>query len=359
MHVGLVIYGDLNATSGGFRYDRQLVSYLREQGDTVDVISLPWRSYPRGVLDGVSPSIRSKLDRPVDVLVQDGLCHPSLWRQNRHLSEPGSTVALVHHLQSDDPTGQFASLYRPFERRFLGSVDAAISTSAFIRTHASELAPSLAGKPSLVARPGGRTDGRALSPTQVTDRAKAEPLRIVYVGNVVPRKDPETLVAAVARGRPERDWELTVVGSHESTPDYADSVVRAAEQRGVEDCVEFTGEVDTDALEGVLERSHVCCVPSRYEAFGMVYLEAMEYGVVPIASSVGGASEFVEHEHNGFVVDPGHDAGIAAILTALDDDRERLARLGEGALLTAEQHPTWDETMAEIRAFLQSLSDGQ
>ncbi|MFC7114043.1 glycosyltransferase [Natronoarchaeum sp. GCM10025703] len=184
-------------------------------------------------------------------------------------------------------------------------------------------APSLAGKPSLVARPGGRTDGRALSPTQVTDRAKAEPLRIVYVGNVVPRKDPETLVAAVARGRPERDWELTVVGSHESTPDYADSVVRAAEQRGVEDCVEFTGEVDTDALEGVLERSHVCCVPSRYEAFGMVYLEAMEYGVVPIASSVGGASEFVEHEHNGFVVDPGHDAGIAAILTALDDDRER------------------------------------
>ncbi len=359
MHVGLVIYGDLNATSGGFRYDRQLVSYLREQGDTVDVISLPWRSYPGSVLDGVSPSIRSKLDRPVDVLVQDGLCHPSLWRQNRHLSEPGSTVALVHHLRSEDPTEQFASLYRPFERRFLGSVDAAISTSAFTRTHASQLAPSLADKPSLVARPGGRTDGSALSPTQVAERAKSEPLRIVYVGNVVPRKDPETLVAAVARGLPGRDWKLTVVGSHESNPGYADSVVRAAEQQGVDDRVEFAGELDTQALEGVLGRSHVCCVPSRYEAFGMVYLEAMEYGVVPIASSIGGASELVEHEHNGFVVDPGDDPGIAAILAALDDDRDRLAHLGEQALLRAEQHPAWDETMAEIRAFLQSLSDGQ
>ncbi|QSG01289.1 glycosyltransferase family 4 protein [Natranaeroarchaeum sulfidigenes] len=359
MHVGLVIYGDLNATSGGFRYDRQLVSYLREQGDTVDVISLPWRSYPRGLVDGVSPSIRAKLDRSVDVLVQDGLCHPSLWRQNHQLEKPGAIVTLIHHLRSDDPTERFGPTFRPFERRYLESVDAAISTSQFSRTRACELAAELGRKPTLVAPPAGRTEGAAVTPERVRKRAVTGPLRVVYLGNVVPRKDPKTLLAAIARGHPERDWELTVVGSHDADPDYAASVVMAASEYGIDDRVEFTGKIEPPGLEAILERSHVCCVPSRYEAFGMVYLEAMEYGVVPIAGSVGGAGEFVEHGHNGFVVEPGDEAGITTHLQELDDQRGRLAQLGKRALVTARQHPTWDESMSDIRAFLGKQSDGE
>lgn len=359
MHVGLVIYGDLEATSGGFRYDRRLVSYLREQGDTVDVISLPWRSYPRGLLDGISPSIRAQLDRPVDVLVQDGLCHPSLWRQNRSLSEPGALVALLHHLRSDDPTERFAAAVRPFERRYLDSVDAAITTSGFTRRRASELARGLASKPGLVARPAGRSEGAAVSPAHVRGRAETGPLRVVYVGNILPRKDLKTLLRAFTRRRSGGDWELTVVGSHDADPGYATSVVEATRAYGIQDSVEFTGEVETTTLESILERSHVCCVPSRYEAFGMVHLEAMEYGVVPIAGDVGGASEFIEHGQNGFVVDPGDDREIATLLGALDSDRSRLAHLAENALASAEEHPTWDESMGEVRDFLTRLLDRQ
>ncbi len=359
MHVGVVIYGDLDATSGGFRYDRKLVSHLRECGDTVEVISLPWRSYPRALVDGVSPSIRSRLERPVDVLVQDGLCHPSLWRQNHGLSAPGTTVALVHHLRSDDPSERFSSVVHPFERRFLESVDATISTSQFTERRARERAPRTSGTPSLVAPPAGRTEGSGVPPAHVRERAKREPLRIVYIGNLIPRKDPKTLLRAFARRGPKRDWELTVVGSHDADPEYAASVVTAATARGLADRVTFTGEIETPELETILERSHVCCVPSQYEAFGMVYLEAMEYGVVPIAGTVGGATEFVEHGHNGFVVEPGDDRGIATHLRSLDDDRARLARLGQNALVTADAQPTWAETMSEVRSFLERCSDGQ
>lgn len=357
MHVGLVIYGDLDATSGGFRYDRNLVAALRERGDTVDVISLPWRTYGRGLVDGVSPSIRSTLDRPVDVLLEDALCHPSLWRQNRRLSKPGAVVSLVHHLRSDDPSERFAPAFRPFERRYLASVDAAVATSEFTRRRSWELAPSLAAKPILVAPPAGRVEAAAVTPDRVTDRAHGDPLRIVYVGNVVPRKDPKTLLGAIERGTTDRDWELTIVGSHRVAPDYAASVVASATERGIDDRVEFVGRVDAGRLATLLERSHVCCVPSRYEAFGMVYLEAMEYGVVPIAGRVGGASEFVAHGHSGFLVDPGDDERIAAHLRALDDDRELLSRLGKNALTAATKHPTWGETMTELRAFLRSCSD--
>ncbi len=357
MHVGLVIYGDLGSTSGGFRYDRQLVSHLRGCGDTVDVISLPWRSYQRGLVDGISPSIRSQLDRPVDVLIQDGLCHPSLWRQNRSLSEPEVVVTLAHHLRSDDPTERFAAAFRLFEQRYLESVDAMITTSEFTRRRASELAPGLNRKPRLVAPPAGRAEGAAVSTEHVRDRAEMGSLRIVYVGNVLSRKDPGTLLRAFARGRPKQDWELTVVGSHDADPDYAESVVTAVDEYGIHDRVEFTGEIGTAELEAILERSHICCVPSQYEAFGMVYLEAMEYGVVPIAGSVGGASKFIEHGQNGFVVEPGDDREINKQLRTLDDDRTWLAQLGENALVTAKEHPTWEESMNKLRAFLKYLSD--
>ena len=43
MRIGLVIYGDLSTASGGFLYDRMLVEAFRRAGDTVDVISFPWK----------------------------------------------------------------------------------------------------------------------------------------------------------------------------------------------------------------------------------------------------------------------------------------------------------------------------
>ena len=357
MHVALVIYGDLEATSGGFRYDRRLVAALRERGDTVDVISLPWRRYPRGVLDGLSRTIRSRLDRPVDVLLQDELCHPSLWYHNAKLTRPGTIVSLVHHLRSDDPGERFRALFRPVERRYLASVDATITTSAFTRRRAERLSPSVADRPSLVARPAGRVEGAALRPAQVAARAYEGPLRIAFVGNLVPRKDPLTLIAAVDQGlRNGADWELTIVGSHEVTPRYAARVVDAAEKRAVGQRVRFTGELERAQLRAIFERSHLCCVPSRYEAFGMVYLEAMEFGVVPIASARGGAREFVDHGRNGLLVEPGSPETIARLLHAVDSDRDRLSALAENAVETARSHPTWAESMASVRSFLQQVA---
>ena len=51
MRIGLVIYGSLDTLSGGYLYDRKLVEYLRAQGDTVEVISLPWRNYAAHLTD--------------------------------------------------------------------------------------------------------------------------------------------------------------------------------------------------------------------------------------------------------------------------------------------------------------------
>lgn len=356
MHLGFVVYGGLEGTSGGYRYDRRLVDYCRARGDTVDVIALPQPSYWRRVADGLTPTVARRLDRPVDVLLEDELCHPSLWRQHCRLDRPGAVVALVHHVASDRPSGRLPRLRRRIERRYLRSVDGAVCTSAFTRRRAARLAPGLADCP--VAPPAGRTEGAVATPEAVRRRAVEGPLRIAFVGNLVPRKDPLTLLAAVDRlaGRGDVDWELTVVGSHAAAPAYAERVVEAAADRGLDDRVRFAGEVDDATLADVLAASHVCCVPSTYEGFGMVYLEAMEHGVVPIASATGGAEEFVTDGDNGALVDPGDVDRIAALLADWAADRDRLADRGVAALETAAAHPSWDETLSTVRTSLQRLA---
>lgn len=375
--IALVVYGDIDATSGGFRYDREVVSRLRARGDTVEVISLPWRRYGRGLLDALDPRIRDRLDRDVDVLVEDGLCHPSVWRHNRRLSGPDAVVGLIHHLRSDDPTERYVSAIRPFERRFVRSVDATIATSQFTRDRVDRIAPSRQRTPTLVAPPAGRSEAATTTPDRVRDRARRGPLRIVFVGNVVPRKNLGTVLDALAGldqrseggrldpsgnagrsdgsadGAPE--WRLTVVGDRGAAPTHAERLVDRAASLGLDDRVEFVGELSDGDLVSTLDRSHVCCVPARYEAFGMVHLEAMEHGVVPIAGSVGGTGEFLRDGTNGFLVDPTDDRAIADRLERLATDRDRLATLGVAGLRTAERHPDWDETTDRIRAFLRSV----
>ena len=53
MKLGLVIYGSLDTVSGGYLYDRKLAEYLRAQGDEVEIISLPWRSYAAHLTDNL------------------------------------------------------------------------------------------------------------------------------------------------------------------------------------------------------------------------------------------------------------------------------------------------------------------
>ena len=67
MKIGFIIYGSINTLSGGYMYDRKLVEYLRAQGDTVEIISLPWRNYAAHLADNFS----FKLSSDFDILIQE------------------------------------------------------------------------------------------------------------------------------------------------------------------------------------------------------------------------------------------------------------------------------------------------
>ena len=354
MRVGLVVYGDIETTSGGFRYDRKLIEGLRERGDSVDVISLPWRSYSRGLLDGISGAHLDRLLGPYDVLLEDELAHPTLAglnpRLRRRVEYP--IVTIVHHLRCSEARSRPANaLYRAIERRYLAGVDAAVYTSEATRNAVE----ALADVPTVVALPAGDRFDPPIDAGAIDDRARRDgPLELCFLGSLVPRKGLETLIEGLARVPDER-WRLRVVGDPTVDPAYAKRVRRRATRLEVTDRVRFEGILDDAALAGALRSAHVLAMPSTHEGFGIAYVEGMSFGLAALATTAGGAREVVTHGETGWVLPPEDPTAIAQAIDGVATDRDRLAQMGRAARDRYEAHPTWDESAARIQRFLRQV----
>ncbi|WP_227378020.1 glycosyltransferase family 4 protein [Haladaptatus halobius] len=352
MHVGLVIYGDLGNTSGGFLYDREIVEYLRERGDDVEVISLPWRTYRHHLRDNLSPDVYRQLRGPYDVLLQDELCHPSLLLPNRRLDQDYPTVSIVHSAKAAETrSSSWNWLFQEIERQYLRTVDGIVYNSRAT----AETVGRLVDAPGIIVPPGRGHCLPSVTADEIAARAYETPIRIVFVGNLIPRKGVDILVDGLAR-LPTREWRLTVIGSLESDRRYVAWLRQLIEQFGLEEAVTLTGRLPDPELADHLRRHHLLAMPSTYEAFGIVYLEGMGFGLPALATTAGGADEIVSDGENGFLVPPNDPRAIAERLEPVLDDRDRLREMSLAARETYEMHHSWTETGSRIRDFLQRLA---
>lgn len=359
VRIGLIVYGSLATTSGGYLYDRRLVAHLQSAGEEVEVISLPWRRYAYHLMDNFSASLYRQLRRtPFDVLLQDELNHPSLAWLNRYLRRRVGypIVSIVHHLRSSEAhPAPLAAIYRRVERAYLASVDGFICNSHTTRRVVEALIG--AGRPTVVAVPGADHLGAALTPQQIAERVQAGgPLRVLFVGNLIPRKGLHILLEALARLSPDL-WHLMVVGSLSVDPPYVRAVQRRIERLGLAERVRLTGALEQDDLIALFCRSDVLAVPSSYEGYGIVYVEGMAFGLPAIATTAGAAAEIVTHGHNGFLVPAGDVEALSACLQALASNRERLLAMSLAAREHYAHHPTWAETATQAHRFLKALVD--
>jgi glycosyltransferase involved in cell wall biosynthesis len=360
VHVGLLIYGNLENQSGGYLYDLKLVETLQAGGDQVSVVSLPWRGYPAHLLDNWDKNLFRRLQTlAVDVLLQDELNHPSLFRLNRRLRAVirYPIVGIVHHLRSSERhPWPLRLIYRQIERQYLATVDAFIFNSSTTRAAVSALLDQPA--PGVVAMPAGDhlcpPSAEDVERMIVSRCSSGGPLRILFVGNVIPRKGLDDLVSALAI-LPRDVCRLDVVGSLEHAPGYVKRVFGRITNAHLGDRITFWGRVSDSELRKRLAASHVLAVPS-YEGFGIVYLEAMSFGLPVIASTQGAAREIVSHGRTGFLVSPRKPQQIARHLLWLHEDLSRLASFSRSARHYYEKHPGWAESMAKIPAYLHSLS---
>jgi glycosyltransferase involved in cell wall biosynthesis len=366
MDLAFVVYGSLDERSGGFRYDRRLVDHLRDRGHDVDVVSIPWSSYPAALTHNLGTGLPSRLSG-FDAVLEDELCHPSLVGVNRRVDAP--VVSVVHHLRSSEPGPRWRrAAYRAVERRYLRSVDAAVCNGETTRATVA----ALADLPDVVAPPAGdrflSVGGAATSSDDGAPRGSAdggttdrradvlrnadEPLRLLSLGNLEPRKGTHVLLDGLARV--DADWQLTVVGGV-ADPGYARRLRRRVGELDVSDRVAFTGRLPDDAVADRLAASHLLAVPSLYEGLGLVYLEAMAFGVPALATTAGGASEVVTDGENGVLVPPDDPPAVADAVRRLADDPDRLAEMSAAARARFAAQPGWDDAAADVESLLAAV----
>jgi glycosyltransferase involved in cell wall biosynthesis len=361
MHTGLLIYNSLETLSGGYLYDRKLVEHLQANGDEVQIVSLPWRNYVLHLGDNLSASLIRRLESlPLDILLQDELNHPSLFWGNHILKKRVAypIIAIVHHLRSSEAHPAWLNqLYRRVERRYLGSVDGFVFNSQTSRQVVEGLIGE--GRPGVVAYPAGDRLRPCLTDDQLAARAREPaPLRLFFLGNLIPRKGLHTLLQAVA-SLPRPAWRLAVAGSLEMDRSYANNILRQVATNRLTEQVQFLGPLREADLVTRLQDSQVLVVPSTYEGFGIAYLEGMGFGLPAIASTGGAAKEIITPGVDGFLISPGDAPALAAYLLQLVEDRELLLKMSLAARRRYAAHPTWDETTSRIRAFLETIKSSQ
>jgi D-inositol-3-phosphate glycosyltransferase len=176
---------------------------------------------------------------------------------------------------------------------------------------------------------------------------------VLYVGRFDKRKGIETLIRATGELRSQLaqgkeidpiNLKLLVVGG--SDPHEADG----AERRRIEEIVteldltantDFVGMVGHDRLALYYTAADVCVIPSHYEPFGLVAIEAMACGTPVVASAVGGLQYTVISEETGLLVPPQDVSGFAHAIERILTDDVWVQKIRKQASRRVQQNFSW------------------
>jgi len=140
---------------------------------------------------------------------------------------------------------------------------------------------------------------------------------VLYVGRLVPEKGVNVLIGAIPRIlAAHQNTKFIIVGEGYSR----EMLSSLSKSLGVDRKVFFTGYVSDDEVKGLLGLADLLVVPSIYEPFGIVCLEAMASGTPVVASDTGGLSEIVEDGVTGLKVPPNNSDAIAHAVNRLLSD---------------------------------------
>jgi glycogen(starch) synthase len=138
---------------------------------------------------------------------------------------------------------------------------------------------------------------------------------LLFAGRIAPNKGLEFLIDALARLPASDRIPVVIVGR--DWGEQAKLVARAKEV-GVDSLLTWVGHVeDRAAYRGYFRHAAGFVLPSEYEAFGLVLLEAMAAGIPIAATSVGGVPEVLEHGKDGILLPYGNAAALAVAISKL------------------------------------------
>lgn len=232
-------------------------------------------------------------------------------------------VPVVLHLHGGRFPEQYRRASRPLRwalRRVIGMAGEVVVLGETWRSFVEQEFAGCAGRVTVLhnAVPG---------PAVMPPRPEGGPVRLLFLGRLVPLKGLSVLFEALAgEALRARDWTLTIGGDGD-----LDRYRAEVERFGLADRVRFAGWLDREGCAAALGAAQVVVQPSFTEVLPMAVLEAMAHGLAIVATPVGNVPDAIAAEETGLLVPPGDPAALAAALCRVIDDAALRERLGAGA----------------------------
>jgi glycosyltransferase involved in cell wall biosynthesis len=338
--------GDLNSPTGGYAYDRQIITGLQRMGWEIQFIGLG-EGYPfpnraqaeqaKTQLQGLTPGVP---------MVIDGLALGALPEVAACVAKYHPLIALIHHPLAFEfgLNKKQAALLKQSEAEALGHATGVIAnspaTARDLHRHYGVPIDRIA-----VVLPG--TDRSVHQREQShTTNGNRDAVRLLSVGSIIPRKGFPDLLAALG---PLADlpWTLSIAGDTTRNAGAFEQLIGDIMRFGFEGRVQVLGAVSDTELVSLYSQADVFVLASLFEGYGMVYAEAMAYGL-PIIATRGGAIPDTVPSEAGLLVSPGDVPALTLALKTIIEDAPYRARLSSGALRAAKQQPTWDQAAEQF-----------
>ena len=234
------------------------------------------------------------------------------------------------------------------EKTLLETAERVVATSPQEQEHMRSLVST---KGNIDIIPCGTDIERFGSYTKQAARAALgidpEAKMVFYVGRFDPRKGIETLVRAVGQSQLRGKEKLQLIIGGGSRPGQSDGNEREriegiVAELGMTDFTTFPGRLGDDILPAYYAAADVCVVPSHYEPFGLVAIEAMASSTPVVASDVGGLQFTVIPEETGLLAAPQDEAAFAAAIDRILSNPDWANQLGQQARVRVEEKFSWD-----------------
>lgn len=175
---------------------------------------------------------------------------------------------------------------------------------------------------------------------------------VLYVGRFDQRKGIETLVRAVDKSKFREDNLQLIIGGG-SRPGESDGIERdriekIVNELGMSDFTTFPGRLGNTNLHLYYAAADICVVPSHYEPFGLVTIEAMASGTPVVGSDVGGIQFTIVPEETGLLCPPKDEAAFAIAIDRILSNPEWRNQLGGNAKKRVEKMFSWDGVASQL-----------
>lgn len=349
----IAVVGDVqDGRTGGEQYDARLIQAAEVAG--LQVQQLTWSDAISDVLLRLpvlwrlahawrSLRLTFQLWRTSGDVLIDVWAAPYLQFWAKHTSR--HILLMVHHLRGELEQGERLKMA---EKTLIQAASRILTVSQSSKTQIQAYldAQSSHNTPISIIPPG-------FTPPSIieNDKASLDDVSLLFVGHITRAKGVLDLVQAVASLDIKETWQLNIVGGASAEPKTKLQLQAMIKKHGLQDKLKLHGRVSNADLARLYADADVFVLPSYWEGYGIVFLEAMYVGLPVVSTTAGAIPEVVKHEETGLLVKAGDVDALQAALAMLITSPEKRKAYAKQAQVFAKQAPDWQAVEQNFQAW--------